>query len=1143
MKSKYNNKKGFTLIELLAVIVILGVIITISLINIFGVTEKAKRAAFGDEMKQLYKAGMEAYLSSDLTGVFDNSNPLNITIQDGMTYSVAVNAEGNIVCIEAQNRDYIYTWRGTNSEFLHNSDEVGHDEDIYSIKDPEVADYVIDCSGIGDFDSKTPGYLASGNGWWDSSVPKTAIDTIVFTNSFKSQEGDLSFNSDEEDVGGIVTYIRGTVAYVVNNRYKRSKNAIKIKDGQDAFSGFENLKTIKGSNLLNFSETTNINNLFKDDIKLTLIEGINKWDLSNIETANYAFANTSLKDFNLSGIKVKKLQSAEGMFMNTQAQNINLSGWKTNSIKNFKDMFSKNNKLRNINLNGWETDGYQTYGNMFGECPQLETIVISSDFAAYKSTGVDMFAGDNSIKGCVGTSYIGASSTYARVDTEEAPGYFTDDNSDGILTAKLYDTSTQTGNLTVLSASGVEATPWNVYTGARLLEVQVAYMKSDTTKSLDIIVPPGMYILNGTWTGKGNGIADVSFTKLANQNTGSYVNNQTGTLHYEIEPGIENIKVTCLVMFDMALWDKNKDNGKVTASDAIIVNYNNGYSVKKVSQFKSAVPIAPGNSGQYGYSYYTYTNSGSQSTGIVYLDRENNLLQSNALLAIDQSKNPMFYRDVHIEVYGLINNDPNKPVTITKVTKGTCGSTTTLGQKYSSTNPLKIDYSNCYSSSDMSFPKATFKVSSSDAVAGDKLNVHYKIVLTSVAGSKTEFNRDFTFNIKSSSANFADLIASGAGHTVPTSSYYENSKFVDAIGAFTLSNQGYANFNNVELDYLYDAPTTSGKPKLKVYAARTHGESGQTVTAKVKLINDDGQTKGPYNFSVTSSGTANGFYFSAAEVASKNSLAGSWYIKEISYTLPLISGMEGTGSNATNFLYCSQCTLSPTSGGTYFGKVDSASSSKMTVKVGSNSKSASVNSTPTSSILYSGTISTIETPSGTNIPAGNDFEVDVYVSSVNYPYTVTQVFKNPELYLVLPWGIDIKDVLIGDKSSKISESDAIVTLIKTENINDTLSNVYKISFKTPVWFGYYYVYSSNVSSSGTDGKWIKIKFSTKEEIEDTSINLRDNIYFKEKDGNISIGGAYGNHTTNDKYDVDGDNDRSEQFGVIAETNKVVNIKG
>jgi hypothetical protein len=328
---------------------------------------------------------------------------------------------------------------------------------------------------------------------------------------------------------------------------------------------------------------------------------------------------------------------------------------------------------------------------------------------------------------------------------------------------------------------------------------------------------------------------------------------------------------------------------------------------------------------------------------------------------------------------------------------------------------------------------------------------------------------------------------------------------------------------------------------MKVMAARPFLQANQQVNATITLINDQGATTEVDNYPIKSTSNTAGAYVRASDVA-KN-LTGNYYIKKIVYTIPVINGINKT-TTATNYLYNSSGSHSQTSGGNFMGVISKNTKSKCTIYyndavVGSPVQSVS---SVTSSPGFSGYISKINTPLGTEFTAGDDIELAIQTAAVSYPYTNTQAFSKPEVYIILPFGINIDSVLItGSASSTVSESQPIVTRVKTMNIGDVLNYVYKITPENNLWFGYLNLASNGPTGGSSTSKWFRIKLTTDISMEFTSINLRDSVYFKDANGHVSIGGSYAKNSISDKYDVDNDGSTSDAYGTTDNANQIINI--
>ncbi len=1140
------KKKGFTLVELLAVIAILALLVIIVLPNVLRMYRNARKDSFVTEAKTLFKTvTKQNFLTYNKPRIF-NTGDLDISGGPDLEYSVSTDQLGQVLCFQVANTDFMWIYRN-NGQPLTDEESIANEDEITE-RDHDI---IIDCSGAQMFDTTIPATLGTGESWWEGDYDKTQIERIIFTYSKTEDNYDQTFYSDAEKVGGLTTYIKGKIAYIVINRNKRkSKSIVMPEDSSNTFAGFTNLKNIQGLKLLDFSGVKKMDNFFGRYSNgevisgLTSINGYDTFNTSNVTSAKYAFAGVKLSAIDLSNWNVGKLMDATGMFYKSGATLINLSGWNLQSLVHYTDMFAGSNKLESINLNGWNTNPNANYGGMFNDCTNLVSVSTGSGFKVNKTDTV-MFKNDSRITGGHDTTFINDKSLYARVDGgESSPGYFSSNNSDGVVSAKLYDSGTVSGSYTDLTNTGAVPSDWDYYVGARLLEVKVYSMKTGSQKTLEISVPAGMYIVNNSWTKSGGGISSVNFTKLANQGTGSYSNANTGTLKYTFGSSATSGSVQMLVMFDRAIWDKNKKNASAFGTDnmtltaPIVVNYNNGSVIRKISNIHSAVSIGKASNGM-GYSFYTYDYNSN-----IYIDDATTLLASNSLLSSDQSGNPYFFKKVTYETYATFKDTSGK-VKYATIEQGVVPSN--LGTNVSNDSNETYyagEWNNVYSSSGLAFPRPKYKVKSEDnPKLGTNLTVYIKAKVTSLSGQTRSLSATKNYIIKSKDLDLTDFIISSGEKASPSESYYGNSGYSGILGVFTMYNKGYEDINNVKVVFEYDTGTAKNQPPgMKVLAARPFLQNGQEVNAKITLVSDTGAEVEVPSFKIKSTSNTNGAYVSHAAVAASVGLGSNYYLKKIEYTIPVVSGFDKK-TGQINYLYHSQGSHSQSSGGNFIGVVSKQSTSKCSVYYNNNLvKTVTSTSKVTNTPGFSGFINRINTPLGTEFTAGDDIELAINVSSCSYPYTNTQAFSKPEVYLVLPFGINVDSVLIGNSAAiSTSETPPVVTKVKTMSVGDVLSNVYKITTRDNIWFGYLNATSTGATSGQYASKWFRVKLTTDLSMEYTSINLRDSVYFKDASGHISISGSYAQYSISDQFDVDNDGSTSDRYGTTNNANQIINI--
>ncbi len=1146
MKYK-RNKKGFTLIELLAVMAILAVLVLIAMPNLIGLFNTSRKSMFMTEAKILYDTAMKQNLFNSGEENLYNTGDLQITGGADLEYSILTNTAGQVVCFQVANDDWMWIYR--NKGFaLSNEEDIAREEELA----PRDYDIILDCTGASLFDATVPATLGPNGSWWEGTTEKSQIERIVITYSYRSTDYDETFYSDEEKVGGLTTFVKDNVAYLVINRNKRKTKSVKMPaNSANTFSGFVNLKNISGLKLLDFTNVKNMDYFFGKasdgeiigPTGLSYINGYETLNLSGVTSAKYAFAGIKLSSIDLSNWNVHNLQDATGMFYKTNASMINLAGWDVANISNYNDMFAGSTKLESINLAGWNTNPNAQFNGMFNDCSNLISITADSGFRV-NNNSITMFANDRKIVGSRGTTYSTDKSLYARIDLDGSPGYLSNSTTDGIVSAKLYETGTVSGSFTELTNEGSTPPDWDFYSGPRLLEVKLFSMTKNARKTLEITVPTGMYIVDDSWTKSGKGITNVTFTKLANQGTGAYSNNRTGTLKYTFGEDTTSSSVQLLVMFDTAIWDKNK-RGKssgtenMTLTSPITVNYNNGSVVRKIANIHSAYSIGKDSSGV-GYSFYSYNYNSN-----VFVDNPTILLESNFLLSRDQSSVPYFHKEITYETYATFKNTSNETVYADVEAGALPSHLSGIDTTGSTTKLYKGKWTNVYTSGVTSFPRPKYTVKSSDnPKPGSNLTVTINATIETYSGQKMTLTKTLTFLIKSTDLDIDnDLYLGYYNFTSPDESYYDGSGYAGMLGIFYMYNKGYQDINNVKVIYEYDTTTAANSaPGIKVMAARPFLQNGQQVSAKVTLVNSAGARFEVPSYTIKSTSTADGAYLTANSVATSANLTGTYYLKKIEYTIPTISGVDRS-TGKINYLYHNQGASSQTSGGNFMGVLSRQGTSTCSIYYNNNLiRTVTSNSYITNTPSFSGNISSIRTPLGTDFTAGDNMEFDINVAAVSYPYTNTQAFRMPEVYLVLPFGINIDSVVIGNSYTEtVTESEPIITKIKTISIGDVLNNVYKISPTERLWFGYLNLKDSGPSAGQYSSKWFNVKLSTDISMEYTSFNLRDSVYFKDANGHIYISGAYGQYSILDQYDVDDDEKTNDKYGTTNNPNQVINI--
>ena len=181
---------------------------------------------------------------------------------------------------------------------------------------------------------------------------------------------------------------------------------------------------------------TDINGMFCECRNLKTI------DLKNFETSKvmdmsdmfgdcYSLLNVNFGEFDTSSVT-----SMWHMFTEcTNLEKLNLSGFDTTNVTNMKCMFYLCTNLTELDLSSFDTKNVTDMESMFLKCSNLKTIYVKeldgSGNAGWSTASIknsnDMFGECEKIVGGNGTTYNAEhiDATYARIDTDGAPGYFT----------------------------------------------------------------------------------------------------------------------------------------------------------------------------------------------------------------------------------------------------------------------------------------------------------------------------------------------------------------------------------------------------------------------------------------------------------------------------------------------------------------------------------------------------------------------------------------------------------------------------------------------------------------------------------------------------------------------------------------------
>lgn len=1027
----------------------------------------------------------------------------------------------------------------------------------------------------------TPAILAPRATWWKSETTNpSAITRIVIANSFTGGQYTEKWNADDENSGSLEVYVNGNIAYIVNNQNKKPSNAFMLsEDASGMFANFVNLTTIDGLKLVNTVNVSNMNNFFgkwDEDgrfvgcTKLTSVKDIESWNMANVKYADYMFAGTAITSLTLSQWQVPNISSAEGMFYNTKLTALDINGWDLSSAINLQKMFAESKNLIEIKANGMKVNKAVTPTDMFKNCSSLTTINTTSDFDLSESKPiVSMFEGCVKLQGNSGTKFSADKVTneQAHIDNGSS-GYFTGVNATtGIITARIYEQGLATGTNQVLTTSGIDIN-WDYTKGNKLVEIKLSSLPRNREKILTIKVPMGMYIVQNSWTPVNDDISKVEFksydtstTSGLQQGTGKYTNSQTGTLTYTIAPYTKDTTITLQIMMDTTLWDKCRYNPS-TSGPGSYYTINNNYQyltkedvltltlddveVKKIKNASSTSAIgAASNSHGWGHQYSIW-----QQNSNMYLDDANQSAPYNGNLieTIDRTNTNWYYKSVDYEIWCEQRKTDGSKVYARYTTQNPAAQNGTTSTSSTST-VYKAHWDNIYATGTtrVYFPCIVFKAMKADGFAAGKAYICHKVVYETFSGRKVTAYKEVAYNIIEDVVDFKNITIGGTSVTTLDETHYEEAGAAAWLGTWAPQNNKKAALPNAKVKVTFDKNTAIGNlPKLKVMHFRAPLCANQTVDMQITLINDSGNSAGPYTYSAKSSGTTNGAPLFSQQIATQNNLTGKWYLKTVEYTIPTI-----TGTYMNTYLYVSGHHATSNGGGIFMGTASANAVSNMTISgVNPDGKTITISkdistyvtkvaTADKNSIKFSGGIDSIT--ANASMTAGDEISVKARLKACYYPGTSssgTCLFTRPVLYMVLPDGVSIKEgsVIISNSSNTTPLAESTITYIKSVEKSGALYNIYKVSFANKVPFGYWNLANYTAGTIDNAVKDVHFVLQTDSAMTSTTLNWQNTIFFTDEYGNISNGAGSDRMSTNmfyDSDDVDNDGNTSERFASIA----------
>ncbi|MGX7150882.1 BspA family leucine-rich repeat surface protein [Enterococcus ureasiticus] len=194
-------------------------------------------------------------------------------------------------------------------------------------------------------------------------------ETLVFG------EGEFPNTDESSSIHSIIEKSLPKSIYI--KKIVFTKPVIANKNSSYLFSWLYYLNSIDGEELLDTSNVTDMNNLFKSAHFLKELD-LNNWDTSQVTDMSYMFREAlRLRKLDVNKWDTSKVSNMAGLFLYTNyMRDIDLSNWNTSNVTNMSSMFLWS-ALTTLDLNQWDTRNVTNMSSMFEYARDLSTLNVS----------------------------------------------------------------------------------------------------------------------------------------------------------------------------------------------------------------------------------------------------------------------------------------------------------------------------------------------------------------------------------------------------------------------------------------------------------------------------------------------------------------------------------------------------------------------------------------------------------------------------------------------------------------------------------------------------------------------------------------------------------------------------------------------
>ena len=218
----------------------------------------------------------------------------------------------------------------------------------------------------------------SGTLW---NKKQSTVTKIVFQDSINKIEGE----SESWDISSAKN--KTVMARLVPNADDTTTNTLYIQgnggvaanyDSSYLFDNFSKLTEIENLNLLDTSQVTDMNYMFRTCSSLTNLD-VSNFDTTKVTDMSDMFYNcSSLTSLDVSNFDTSNVTSMYQMFRNCKSlTSLDVSNFDTSNVTDMARMFATCRSLTSLDLSNFDTSNVTSMINMFSECGKLTSLDVS----------------------------------------------------------------------------------------------------------------------------------------------------------------------------------------------------------------------------------------------------------------------------------------------------------------------------------------------------------------------------------------------------------------------------------------------------------------------------------------------------------------------------------------------------------------------------------------------------------------------------------------------------------------------------------------------------------------------------------------------------------------------------------------------